>query len=106
MTFSPVRRVRTGDQQVLGTVMRQLAQNLLTDGCHLVEFTCRADECAYLLLLAVGQRRLATGSTSLAVQGIDQWLPVADRHRTRDVGQVGGIRLAARRPAAGGRTAL
>ncbi len=27
-----------GGQQMLGAVMRQLAQNLLTDGCHPIEF--------------------------------------------------------------------
>ena len=62
-------RVRTGDQQVVGTVMRQLAQNLLTDGCHLVEFTCRADEFAYLLLLAVGQRGSPLGQRHWLCKG-------------------------------------
>jgi hypothetical protein len=44
-------RVGTGGQQVVGAVVRQLPQNLLTDGCHQIKFGCRSDEFANLLLL-------------------------------------------------------
>ncbi len=50
-------RIGFGGQQVFGALMCQLAQNLLADGCHFIEFSCRADEFAYLLLLLRGQRR-------------------------------------------------
>ena len=36
---------------MFGAVIRQLPQNLFTDGCHQIEFSCRSDEFAYLLLL-------------------------------------------------------
>jgi hypothetical protein len=38
-------------QEMFGAVSRQLPQNLFTDGCHQIEFSCCSDEFAYLLLL-------------------------------------------------------
>ncbi len=61
-----------GGQQVPGAAMCQLPQNLLTDRCYFVEFTCRTDQFTYLLLFFPGQLRpplgrrhwLRNGSTS------------------------------------------
>jgi hypothetical protein len=36
---------------MFGAVLGQLPQNLFTDGCHQIEFSCRSDKFAYLLLL-------------------------------------------------------
>lgn len=44
-------RRRTDGQQVLGASMGQLPQDLLTDRCNVVEFSCRGDKFTYLLLL-------------------------------------------------------
>ena len=53
--------IGTGGQQMLGAMMCQLPQNLLANGCHVVELCCCADEFTYLLLLPRGQRRPPLG---------------------------------------------
>ena len=47
--------IATDGQQVLGALICQLPQNLLADGCHLIELPCHADEFTYLLLFFCGQ---------------------------------------------------
>ncbi len=37
--------------EVFGAAIRQLPQNLFTDGCHQIEFSCGSYKFAYLLLL-------------------------------------------------------
>ena len=48
--------IGTGSHQVLGALMCQLPQNLLADGCHVIELRCGADKFPYPLLLLCGQR--------------------------------------------------
>ncbi len=48
--------IGTGGQQVLGALMCQLPQNLLANGCYVIELCCGADEFTYLLLLLCGRR--------------------------------------------------
>lgn len=47
---------RSANQQVLGAVVPELAQHLLADGRHRIEFGCRTDEFAHLELLLRIQR--------------------------------------------------
>ena len=44
-------------QQMSGAVVRQLAQDLLTDGCDRIEFGCGSDEFTDMALLVSSQRR-------------------------------------------------
>ena len=59
---------------MLGAVVAEFAQHLLTDGCYPVEFGCRSDEFAHLLLLFGGQRGAPVRRASLTAQRVDQWI--------------------------------
>ncbi|BBY05745.1 hypothetical protein MNVI_10630 [Mycobacterium noviomagense] len=52
-----VARLLAFDDQMLGALMRELAQYLLTDRWDSVEICCSGDDFAHLLLLVRGERR-------------------------------------------------